>query len=68
MTTQLGPAWIPTEHGFRMTYVVAVFAAVVGLLLTLAIPRVGTAARRAALSAGHQASRPAAAPATAGNH
>ncbi|WP_406492015.1 hypothetical protein OG936_01700 [Streptomyces sp. NBC_00846] len=64
MTTQLGPAQIPTGHGFRMTYVVAVFAAVVGLLLTLAIPRAGTAARHA----GHQASRPADAPATAGNH
>ncbi|MEV5199343.1 MFS transporter [Streptomyces sp. NPDC053720] len=39
MTMRLGPASVPTEHGFRMTYVVAMLATVVGLLLTLAIPR-----------------------------
>ncbi|MCX4850208.1 hypothetical protein [Streptomyces sp. NBC_00893] len=40
MTMRLGPASVPTEHGFRMTYVVAMLATVVGLLLTLATPRV----------------------------
>ncbi|MFJ2702154.1 MFS transporter [Streptomyces sp. NPDC087428] len=39
MTMGLGSARIPTEHGFRMTYVVAILATAVGLLLTLAIPR-----------------------------
>lgn len=39
MTMRLGPAEVPTEHGFRVTYVVAMLAAAVGLLLTLAIPR-----------------------------
>ncbi|WP_446750461.1 MFS transporter [Streptomyces sp. AC1-42W] len=39
MTMQLGPASVPSEHGFRMTYVVAMLAAALGLLLTLAIPR-----------------------------
>ncbi|MFT2018161.1 MFS transporter [Streptomyces sp. 796.1] len=40
MTLRLGPAEVPTENGFRVTYVVAMGAAAVGVLLTLAIPRV----------------------------
>lgn len=40
MTMSLGASRIPTEHGFRMTYVVAILAAAVGLLLALAIPRI----------------------------
>ncbi|MFC9468372.1 MFS transporter [Streptomyces coelicoflavus] len=40
MTMQLGPVSVPTEHGFRMTYVVAMLAAVVGIVFTLLIPRV----------------------------
>ncbi|MFF9349015.1 MFS transporter [Streptomyces sp. NPDC014734] len=39
MTMSLGPAQVPTENGFRLTYVVAMLATVVGLLFTLAIPR-----------------------------
>ncbi|MFG2226701.1 MFS transporter [Streptomyces sp. NPDC048644] len=38
-TMRLGPAEVPAADGFRMTYVVAVLAAAVGLLLTLAVPR-----------------------------
>ncbi len=65
MTMRLGPAQLPTEDGFRMTYVVAMAATIVGLLLTLAIPRPRTA------SPEHDA--PAAGPAapasaTAGGH
>ncbi|MFF5717606.1 MFS transporter [Streptomyces buecherae] len=50
MTLRLGPVEVPTEDGFRVTYVVAMVAAAVGLLLTLAIPRVvrATAATGAA--------------------
>ncbi|MFD4259530.1 MFS transporter [Streptomyces sp. NPDC058534] len=44
MTMQLGPVSVPTENGFRMTYVVAMLAAVAGIVLTLLIPR----ARRSA--------------------
>lgn len=40
MTMSPGASRIPTEHGFRMTYVVAILAAAVGLLLALAIPRI----------------------------
>ncbi|MFE6776878.1 MFS transporter [Streptomyces sp. NPDC057702] len=52
MTLRLGPAEVPTERGFQVTYVVAMAAAAVGLLLTLAIPRATRAATgRAALPA-----------------
>ncbi|MDI3389123.1 MFS transporter [Streptomyces sp. B-S-A8] len=44
MTVQLGPVSVPTEHGFRMTYVVAMLAAVVGIGFTFLIPRVRRAA------------------------
>ncbi|MET9290461.1 MFS transporter [Streptomyces sp. NPDC003077] len=60
MTTRLGPVEVPTEHGFRMTYVVALLAAVVGILLTLVIPRVPrTAAQSNAGPSSPEASRPA---------
>ncbi|MFF0966017.1 MFS transporter [Streptomyces sp. NPDC003703] len=39
MTTRVGPVSVPSEHGFRMTYVVAMLAAVAGIGLTLLIPR-----------------------------
>ncbi|WP_037838389.1 MFS transporter [Streptomyces albus] len=39
-TMRLGPAEVPTEHGFRLTYLVAMCAAAGALLLTLAVPRV----------------------------
>ncbi|MEV6122548.1 MFS transporter [Streptomyces sp. NPDC052077] len=48
MTMSVGPAHLPSEQGFRMTYVVAVLASVAGLLLTLAIPRARAAAGHAA--------------------
>ncbi|MFE6668711.1 MFS transporter [Streptomyces sp. NPDC057697] len=44
MSTQLGPVSVPTENGFRMTYVVALLAALAGIVLTLFIPRVRRAA------------------------
>ncbi|MEV8454008.1 MFS transporter [Streptomyces sp. NPDC052095] len=44
MTMSLGPVSVPSEHGFRMTYVVAMLAAVVGIGFTLLIPRVRRAA------------------------
>ncbi|MFD4347246.1 MFS transporter [Streptomyces coelicoflavus] len=68
MTMKLGPARIPTESGFRMTYLVAIGAAVAGLLLTLAIPRVRADARHAAHTSGSEQSLPADVPATAGKH
>ncbi|MFE1200834.1 MFS transporter [Streptomyces sp. NPDC058762] len=68
MTMKLGPAQIPTESGFRMTYLVAIGAAVAGLLLTLAIPRVRADARHAAHTSGSEQSLPADVPATAGKH
>lgn len=40
MSTQLGPVSVPTENGFRMTYVVAMLAAALGIVVTLLIPRV----------------------------
>ncbi|KUF16458.1 MFS transporter [Streptomyces silvensis] len=39
MSTQLGPVSVPTEHGFRMTYVVAMLAAAAAVAVTLLIPR-----------------------------
>ncbi|XKK60654.1 MFS transporter [Streptomyces sp. ARC32] len=51
MTMQMGPASVPTEHGFRMTYVVAMLAAVAGIVLTLLIPRTRGAAVRDAVPA-----------------
>ncbi|WP_343040948.1 MFS transporter [Streptomyces typhae] len=63
MTTRLGPAEIPTEHGFRMTYVVAMAAAGVGLLLTLAIP--GGGVRRPGGGAEAPAPAPTSVPASA---
>ncbi|MFJ3365712.1 MFS transporter [Streptomyces anthocyanicus] len=68
MTMKLGPAQIPTESGFRMTYLVAIGAAVAGLLLTLAIPRVRAGARHAAHTSGSEQSLPTDVPATAGKH
>lgn len=68
MTMELGPARITTESGFRMTYLVAIGAAVAGLLLTLAIPRVRAGARHAAHTSGSEQSLPADVPATAGKH
>ncbi|MFD4371029.1 MFS transporter [Streptomyces sp. NPDC058486] len=46
MSTQLGPVSVPTEHGFRMTYVVAMLAAAAGVVATLLIPRARPAATR----------------------
>ncbi|XKK64643.1 MFS transporter [Streptomyces sp. ARC32] len=68
MTMKLGPAQIPTESGFRMTYLVAIGATVAGLLLTLAIPRARATARHAARNSGSEQSLPADVPATAGKH
>ncbi|MFB7532842.1 MFS transporter [Streptomyces sp. NPDC056178] len=62
MTMRLGPVEVPAENGFRMTYVVAMLATAVGLLLTLAIPRIqrstaeqdaGTAPARPRAVTGH---------------
>ncbi|WP_051846672.1 MFS transporter [Streptomyces sp. NRRL F-5053] len=51
-TTRVGPAEVPAEGAFRATYVVAVAAVVVGIVLTLLIPRpTGTALPRDARSA-----------------
>lgn len=43
MSMQVGSVSVPTENGFRMTYVVAMLAAVVGVAVTLLIPRVRSA-------------------------
>lgn len=63
MTLRLGPAEVPTENGFRVTYGVAMGAAAVGVLLTLAIPRVrrtdGTGGTREADGPGAAAGSPA---------
>ncbi|MFD4263679.1 MFS transporter [Streptomyces sp. NPDC058534] len=68
MTMQLGPVQIPTEHGFRITYVVAIGATVIGLLLTLAIPRARAAARHTTHTTGSEQSLPSDVPADAGTH
>ena len=39
MSTRLGPVSVPTEQGFRTTYVVAALAALAGIAVTLLIPR-----------------------------
>ncbi|WP_369206486.1 MFS transporter [Streptomyces sp. PU-14G] len=39
MSTQLGSVSVPTEQGFRTTYVVAMVAALLGIAVTLLIPR-----------------------------
>ncbi|MFD4176156.1 MFS transporter [Streptomyces anulatus] len=49
MSIQVGPVSVPTEQGFRMTYVVAMLAAVVGVVATLLIPRAQPATDRSGI-------------------
>ncbi|MFF5391895.1 MFS transporter [Streptomyces sp. NPDC013012] len=60
----VGPARIPTESGFRTTYLVAIGATVIGLPPTLAVPR----ARRAPHITSSDTSLPTNLPVTTGKH
>lgn len=46
MTTRIGGAVVPSLDGFRITFLIAVVAAVVSLAITALIPRPSPAPRR----------------------